>query len=98
SSICSILMITARLFKILYVISCTSLYDFGTYKTTLEVVCCIDDKLTTLFCLDCFCSNLVGCSVCFFTSSTYSYSYSSSVLKKFLNLSLKLIIITSNRC
>src|SRR5690625_5625828 len=53
-------------------------------------------RLTTFLFLDCFDSNDGVSSIG--TSTSFSiYSYSSSVLKKFLNLSLKLIIITSNR-
>src|SRR5690625_474544 len=90
------LITTARLFNILSAISWTSLYDFGSYNTTFDEGCWMADKLTTFLFLVCFGSKARVSSAGTSTSSS-TYSYSSSVLKKFLNLSLKLIIITSNR-
>src|SRR5690625_925262 len=84
-------MTTERLLSKLSAISCTSLYDFGSYKMTFETEDSIFVKLTTFLLLCLF----VSAKLVSFTSISSTYSNSSSVLKKFLNFSLKLIIFTS---
>src|SRR5699024_12139202 len=80
-------MTTARLFTILSAISWASLYVLGSHRTTFDVGCFILFKLTTFCC----CSLEEGSLGTFSGSSTYSYSYSSSTLKKELNLYLKIM-------
>src|SRR5699024_265346 len=91
STLCRLIM-TARRLTILSAISWASSYVLGSYSTTFAVACCICVKLTTFLpfffgLASCCCSSYEGSAV---VSSTYSYSYSSSV-KKVLILFFKLI-------